>query len=219
MKRRRFVQKLLAAPAIPLVAAAAQEAPKPPLAPPPGNPTAQRTPQQGQAAPRLDTVAADVACEPDRSYFTPEQFAALEKLGDILVPPLKGRPGARDAHAPEFLDFLLSVSPADRQGLYRHGLNGLNAEAKKKFHRLFSELDSQEADEILRPLFVARPWDQDYPADPVKKFVAQVHEDLRSATMNSREWAESLAGDRQRGRGFGRGAAYYWKPIDPVVRS
>jgi hypothetical protein len=133
-----------------------------------------------------------------------------------LVPPLKGNPGALDAQAPEFLDFLLSVSPADRQLTYRNGLDGLNNQAKKQFQKPFPELDVRQADAILRPLLVIRPWAEDLPSEPLQNFIAQVHQDLRTATTNSRESAAAAAKSGRRfTRGFGT-TGFYWKPIDPV---
>jgi hypothetical protein len=68
----------------------------------------------------------------------------------------------------------------------------------------------------LRPLLVVRPWAEDFPSDPLQKFIAQVHEDLRAATENSREWAAaSEKSGRRFTRGF-RGSGYYWFPIDPI---
>ena len=61
-------------------------------------------------------------------FFTAQQFAALRKLSDLLHPPANSVPGALEAKAPEFLDFLLGQSSADRQQLYRIGLDGLNAQ-------------------------------------------------------------------------------------------
>src|SRR5579875_691601 len=218
MQRRRFVQRLLSTPAVPLVAAAVQETTKPQQQPPPQpNTPARQMPQQPQGVPKLAVVQADVISETERRYFTPDEFAALQKLAEVLMPPLKNNPGAVQAQAPEFLDFLISVSPADRQYLYRRGLDGLNAHAHQQFGKSFSELDGKQIDDMIRPLLVARPWPQDLPADPLKNFMAQVHEDLRTATVNSREWAEASANVRQRGRGF-RNIGYYWHPIDPVVR-
>lgn len=216
MKRRNFVQSLLIAPAAPATIAAQQTTPQQQPPPQPNTP-ARQVPRQPQEIPKLQVVQADLAADGDQRFFTAEQFAALEKLGSTLVPPLKGNPGAIDAHAPEFLDFLISVSPGDRQKLYRDGLDGLNAQAKKHFHKNFAELEAKEADEILRPLLVIRPWPEDLPSDPMKNFVAQVHQDLRTATMNSREWATAAAASGRRGRRSG-GVGYYWNPIDPVVR-
>lgn len=232
MKRRRFVRELFAVPAAPLVAAAAQQAAVAAQSAPPsvaptkaqaaGQPAA--TPERGlfrqpEGIPKLAVVETDLVSQTDQQFFTPEQFATLEKLADLLMPPLKKHPGAREAHAPEFLDFLISVSPAERQELYRSGLDGLTAAARERFRKGFSELDAKEADGILRPLLVARPWAESRPADPLKNFVSQVHDDLREATENSREWAEATPeAGRRRGRGFVRTVGYYWKPVDPVVR-
>jgi hypothetical protein len=217
MKRRKFVQSLLVAPAVPAAVAAQQTKPQQQPPPQPNTP-ARQLPRQPPDAPKLATIQADLACESDQRFFTTDQFAVLQKLGSILLPPLKGRPGALDAKAPEFLDFLIGVSPADRQKLYRAGLDGLNAEAKKQFHKPFSELDAGQAGSILRPLLVTRPWHQELPNDQMKNFLAQVHEDLRTATMNSREWADAAPGSARAGRVFGRGMGYYVSPIDPVVR-
>lgn len=132
------------------------------------------------------------------------------------MPPLKSNPGALDAQAPEFLDFLISVSPGDRQKMYQFGLESLEKHSKEKFGKSFCDLDGQQADSILRPLLVARPWPEDLPSDPLQSFLAQAHEDLRNATTNSREWA--AAADKSGhhfSRGF-RGSGYYWFPIDPI---
>jgi len=165
----------------------------------------------------LKVTGPDLTAETSQRFFSKDQFETLEKLGSVFMPPMKGNPGALEAQAPLFLDFLLSVSPAKRQDLYRNGLDQLNAQAKQKFSQSFAQLSAAQAGEILKPLMVVRPWTEDWPADPLKDFVAEAHEDLRKATANSREWAEAAA---KSGRRFNRGAqasGYYWKPIDPVV--
>jgi hypothetical protein len=165
----------------------------------------------------LTVTAPDLTAETRLKFFDKEQFAALEKLGGILMPPMKGNPGAVEAKAAEFLDFLIGVSPFDRQTLYKDGLDQLNGQAQSKFQKSFSQLDAAQAGSILKPLMVTRPWSEERPADPMKDFLAQAHDDIRRATINSREWAEAAA---KSGRRFNRGSqttGYYWKPIDPVV--
>jgi Gluconate 2-dehydrogenase subunit 3 len=221
IKRRRFVQSLLLTPAAPVVLAAAQA---PPVATPSQPPTApaatllrQGGRQQPTNVPHLKVTQPDVAAKTDQHFFSTEQFATLRKLGSVLMPPIKGNPGALDADAPEFLDFLISVSPAERRKLYQHGLDQLNAQANTQFHRPFAELDAAQVDAILRPQLVARYWAEDFPSDPLKNFVAQVHVDIRTATMNSREWFEAAAKSGHRfTRGF-NSQAMYWAPIDPIV--
>jgi Gluconate 2-dehydrogenase subunit 3 len=216
IKRRGFVRGLLLAPAAPLVLTAQQTAPTTQPAPQP-NPPAVQVPRQPQAAPKLPMTEVDVTAETERRFFSADQFAVLEKLGSVLMPPMKGNPGALDAHAPEFMDFLISVSPTDRQKLYRNGLDHLNAQAKQKFNRGFAELDATQADAILKPLLAVRLWPQDMPSDPIKNFIMQVHDDLRTATRNSREWAAAGgAPGRRFTRGFG-GSGLYLAPVDPIV--
>ena len=220
MKRRKFVQSLLVAPVAPAVAAAGQAVgPKttPQQQPvPQANTPARQVPRQPPQVPKLEVTAVDLAGQAAPHYFTAAQFATLRKLGGILVPPLKNNPGALEAQAPEFLDFLIGVSPGDRQKLYQSGLDSIENQSKDRFQKSFCDLDAQEADKILRPLLVARPWPEDLPSDPLQNFMAQVHEDLRTATMNSREWAASSEKSGHRfTRGF-RGSGYYWAPIDPI---
>ena len=214
MKRRRFIQALTATSAAPL--SIAQQTPTP-QTPEAAGPPGQRG-RTGQAVQQFATASPDVAA-PAPSFFNAGQFAALRRLGSLLVPPRDGYPGALDAGAPEFLDFLIGVSPADSRQLYRNGLDALNTQANKQCKKSFADLDDAQADAILRPLLVALAWEKEMPSDPVKHFVAQAHRDLLTATRNSREYstAASTSG-RRGGRGFGGGAGLYWLPIDPVYK-
>lgn len=222
IKRRKFVQTLLVAtPVAPAIAAAQQPAPPPSTAqqqpPPQANTPANQVPRQPTGIPKLPVTQPDLTAETRQKFFNADQYAALEKLGAVLVPPLKGNPGAVDAQAPEFLDFLISESLPDKQKLYRDGLDHLNAQAKSKFQKPFAQLDKSQVDAIVRPLLVARPWPQDLPSDPQQNFIAQAHEDLRTATMNSREWADARAKTGGTFMRRFRGAGMYWAPIDPIV--
>lgn len=215
MKRRNFVQSLLVVPA---TAVAAEQVVTPPAPTQTPAAAAARSPQNyrgAQNVPKLNLVQPDSAADTTTSFLSGPQLAALNKLAEVLVPPMKNHPGALDARAPEFLDFLVSRSPAPTQMLYRGGLDGLNASARKHFHKGFSELDAKEADSIIRPLLVARAWDREEPKDPMMRFITQVHADLRTATMNSAEWFEA-GSSSGRGR-FNSGRRQCWKPIDPRV--
>lgn len=220
MKRRKFVQSLLAAPAVPVVLEGAQASPPattPKQQPPPqANTPARQESRQPPSVAYLEVTEVDLTAAPAPHFFTSTQFANLRKLGAVMMPPLKNNPGALEAQAPEFLDFLISASPAPRQRSYQFGLDRVEAQAREKYQKSFCDLDAPQVDAILRPLLVARPWPEDLPDDPLKGFVAQVHEDLRTATMNSREWAAaSEKSGHHFTRGF-RGSGYYWFPIDPI---
>jgi Gluconate 2-dehydrogenase subunit 3 len=159
--------------------------------------------------PKLETSVADAVGEMAPRFFNLQQFAALQKLGDILMPPLNGAPGSSEAHAAEFLDFLIGESPADRQQLYRAGLDALNTAAHSRFNKPFAETDASQAAELLSPL--RAPWTFDPPADPLARFLREAKADVRTATLNSREYV--AAGSSSGRRGFG-GQGLYWYPLD-----
>ena len=116
MKRRHFVTAILAAPAAPALLAQ-----QPTVAPPTASSSAARQPAAGEA-PKLDTGIADQAGVTVTRFFTAQQLSALRKLGDVILPSINGAPGASEASAAEFLDFLVGQSAEDKQKLYRTGL-------------------------------------------------------------------------------------------------
>lgn len=193
MKRRSFIRTLAAAPAAPALLA-----------------------QQPAAAPTIDDAAPlevtspEAVGDPVAHFFTPNQFAALKRLADIVMPATAEAPGASDCHAPEFLDFLIAQSPPDRQQLYRAGLNALNAQARTRFNKAFADADAAQADSLLAPL--RDPWTYDPPTDPLAKFLRQAKLDLRKATLNSREYntAPGPAGNRLGVNGL------YWHSLDEL---
>ncbi len=189
---------MVAAPAVPAVLAQ-QPAP----ASLPG--AAART--SGEAAP-LEMTAADAAVQSVPRFFSETQYAALRKLSELIMPPMSGMPGALDAGAPEFLDFLIGTSPADRQHVYRSGLDLLNSNAQERFNKGFAELDASQAAVLLAPMREA--WTYDPPADPLANFLRTAKHDVRTATMHSREWSSSDSGGGRRPRGVG----LYWYPLD-----
>jgi hypothetical protein len=125
------------------------------------------------------------------------------------MPSVNDAPSALDARAPEFLDWLLSQSPQERQQLYRTGLDQLNAQSKKRFSKSFAEVDAKQAAELLSPL--REPWTFDPPADPLARFLRAAKQDVRTATTNSREYAAAAASAGRRG---GAGVGLYWFPLD-----
>lgn len=217
MKRRRFFRAMAAAPLAPALlaqgTAPANNNPAPTSPAPPAldavTPPAplNRTPMAAPA--KLETAVADEAADMAPKFFNATQFATLKKLSATLMPPIDGAPGALDAAAPEFLDFLLSESPRDRQQLYLKGLDLLNSEAKKRFNKPYGDVDASQAATLLAPL--KQPWTYDPPADPLAGFLRAAKVDVRTATLNSREYsvAATRAGNRR-----GAGTGLYWFPID-----
>jgi hypothetical protein len=188
MKRRSVLQSFLSVPA---AVAVAQDVK-------PANPETPKTP----------ATDAEAASDPVVKTFNPTQFAALRRLGEIIVPASQDTPGAKEAGAAEFLDFLIGVSPAERVTLYKAGLDRLNSEAMKRYKKPFGEISAGQAEPILAPLNAA--WSYRAPADPLAKFLRSAKSDLLEATGNSREYIAAVS-KRRRSAG---GAGQYWYPSE-----
>jgi hypothetical protein len=213
MRRRDFVKGVVAVP-VAASTALGQQAPlssntTPPVAAPAASAPGRRGMSEFKTPP-VASVVPDAIASPDLHFFSKSQLAALRRLSDLFMPPLNGNPGALQAQAAEFLDFLVGASDADRQLLYRQGLDRSNAEAEKQFGKPFAELNAEQADKIVRPALLA--WMTDHPpTEPFARFIAIAHQDIRTATMNSEAWHIAAVSSGERAPGVG----LLWRPIDP----
>jgi hypothetical protein len=206
MLRRDFVRSLVAVGLLPRALLGQQTANPAPPPPAPVPWTLGLNPK----TPLPVTETADEVAEGEASFFTALQIAALTRLCELLLPALDGKPGAVEAGTPEFLDFLIGKSGEARKKVYQRGLDWLNAEAKLKHQRPFAELDAGQADAVIKPWL--RTWMNDHPPlETHADFVNIAHEDIRTATMNSKAWddASSAAGQDWVTGGL------YWSPIEP----
>ena len=89
----------------------------------------------------IASIVPDAVAQTNANFFSEQQFATLRRLSEILLPALKGYPGAKEAGTPEFIDFLIGVSPRERQEMYQFGLDRLDAESKNRFGQTFAALD------------------------------------------------------------------------------
>ena len=158
------------------------------------------------------TAVVDGITETERRFFTPPQLATLVRLCDVLLPPIGDKPGALQAGTPLFLDFLIGSSTAVRKKVYTGGLNWLDSESQKKDGKPFAKLDEAQAGAMLKPWL--RTWMSDHPpTEPHAEFVSIAHDDIRTATVNSKVWnqAHSTGGQQSTETGL------YWFPIDPDI--
>jgi hypothetical protein len=160
----------------------------------------------------LNTLIPDAVAQTDAHFFGEQQTLTLRRLCGLLMPALKGFPGALDVGAPEFLDFLIGVSPRQQQQMYQSGLDWLDTEARSKFEVPFAKVTDAQADALIRPWL--RAWMSDHPpAEPHARFINLAHQDIRLATVNSQAWneaARAVSGDAT-------GLDLYWYPVDPDV--
>jgi hypothetical protein len=205
MRRRDFVRAVLAVGAAPKLLLGQQATtPAPPPAPVPWllglN---SKTPM-----PRVE--AADEVAIAHLRFFSPKQMGTLTRLSDVLMPSVGDKPGAVRAQTPTFLDFLIGSSSEERQRLYCGGLDWLEAESKKKFSTEFSQLTDQQAGELLKPWM--RTWLNDHPpTEEHADFINIAHDDIRTATVNSREWSAAP----QKSTQPRTEEELYWSPIQP----
>jgi hypothetical protein len=200
MNRRTILRSILAIPGAAAVPAGilAQE---PVQLPSPAKPAPSETPL-------TPTINADSLAETEIHTFKPEQFSALKRLGEILEPSSKEAPGANDAQVAEFLDFLIGQSPAAIVDLYRGGLDALNAQAHQLYGKAFDAVTEAEAAPILAPL--REPWSYTPPAAVLPRFLRLAKDDVRRATLTSREYITVVSLRRRNAGGSGQ----YWYPVD-----
>ncbi|MGA7524191.1 MAG: gluconate 2-dehydrogenase subunit 3 family protein [Acidobacteriaceae bacterium] len=223
MQRRDFVKAALAA-SVSSRTLLGQNSPAQvaPSAPPPTPPAAAAAPAPGpvpwmrglmEAKPlHLTPPVPDGVAGTTTRFFSDRQMATLRQLCELLMPPLKGYPGAIDAGTPEFLDFLISISPADRRHMYASGLDWLDAEARNKFQVPFDAVTAAQADALIRPWL--RAWMSDHPpTEPHAHFINVAQSDIRTATINSEKWNQTEVTLGSQPSGFG----LYWYPVDPDI--
>ncbi len=208
MRRRDFVRAVIAVGASPkllLSQQAATAAPPPPAPVPWLLGLTPKTP-----IPQVEN--ADQIALAELRFFTPQQMATLTRLSDVLMPPIDQKPGAVQAQTPIFLDFLIGDSPDTRKQVYSEGLDWLDAEAKKKFNVEFAKLTDEQADALLKPWL--RTWMNDHPPEEKHAgFVNIAHDDIRTATVNSKAWfAAPQVGAEPRTQ-----EELYWSPIEPDI--
>jgi hypothetical protein len=161
----------------------------------------------------MTPLVPDAVAQTNTHFFSDRQFATLRRLCEILMPSYNGFPGATEAGAPEFLDFLIGISPADRQQMYQSGLDRLDSEGRQRFGFSFGAVNAAQADQLIRPWL--RTWMSDHPpTEPYARFINLAHSDIRTATVNSQAWSEaaSAAGNDTPDVGL------YWFPVDPDLR-
>lgn len=141
-------------------------------------------------------------------FFTPAEFVSFRRLADLIMPRVEEEPGAVDAKAPEFLDFLLSESPAEVQMLYRNGVRDLEKQSLQRHKQSFAKLPDSGVAEVLSPLHAS--WTYQGPTEPFAQFLQASKIAFYQATVNSREWADTQSSRRRGAAGMNN----YYLPVE-----
>jgi hypothetical protein len=209
MQRRDFIRSLLSL-FVAAKAAFPQQRLNDPTLPPPA--PVPWTLGLNSQTPMPVTELADEVAAAELSFFTPLQMRTLTRLCDVLLPPLNGKPGAVQAQTPLFLDFLIGSSAEPRQKVYANGLDWLEETAQAKYKRGFAQLDDPQTAEVIQPWL--RTWMSDHPPTEARAdFINIAHDDIRTATVNSKAWNDvpSVGAEPKTEEGI------YWLPIEPDV--
>ncbi len=207
MKRRAVLRSIVALPAAATLSAqqdvtAARDKglpAGPPLVPP------------GIAeTPDTPVIPADQTADNIVTTFSPEQMATLSRLGELIIPPWNGNPGAREAGAAAFLDFLIGCSPESRINLYKNGLDTLHYRSQERFGKPFAAISPEEADVLLTPLRELWTYGRASSGDEFSAFLLAAKGDLLRATINSRPYIDAVSQVRRPRNA----SAFYWYPLD-----
>jgi hypothetical protein len=210
MKRRDFVRTLVSFFVAGKAAFSQQQHVGDPTLPPPA-PVPWFTGLNSRT-PIPATELADHVAATDLTFFTPLQMGTLTRLSDVLLPPLNGKAGAVKAQTPMFLDFLIGSSSETRKKTYSGGLDWLEASAQAKYKTAFAQLDDEQAGELLKPWL--RTWMSDHaPTEPHADFINIAHDEIRTATVNSKAWNEVPSINAEPSTEVD----VYWLPIEPDV--
>jgi Gluconate 2-dehydrogenase subunit 3 len=105
-------------------------------------------------------------------FFTPLEYATIERLTDIVI-PTDDTPGAREAGVSEFIDLMVSRD-SKLQPDFRAGLAWLNSHSRKTMGRPFLELPTAHQSAMLESLAYKnkfRPGEE-----PGRQFFARIRE-------------------------------------------
>jgi len=95
-------------------------------------------------------AAASVGHHTERPpFFSDAQRAMVDRLADIIIPADEQSPGAHDAGVVRFIDLLAGASPQPRQQQWIRGLEAVDAEARSRFHKPFSECERSQQEQIV----------------------------------------------------------------------
>jgi len=83
-------------------------------------------------------------------FFTSPEYALVETLADLIIPS-DDTPGAKEAGASEFIDFMVSADPS-LQPHFRYGLAWIDAHSRYHFRKPFGEIDRAQQTELLEHL-------------------------------------------------------------------
>ncbi|MCC6392439.1 MAG: gluconate 2-dehydrogenase subunit 3 family protein [Bryobacterales bacterium] len=105
----------------------------------------------GQHAHDPDHPAGALPSKP--SYFTESEFETVKSLADLII-PRTDTPGAVDAAAPFYIDYVVN-SNEEWKRQFRDGLAWLDRQSSSKYGKRFHDLEEAQQTALVTPLAAA----------------------------------------------------------------
>lgn len=85
-------------------------------------------------------------------FFTAEENRAVTELSERIIPADDSSPGAKGARVNEFIDFMVSESPAENKKQWRDGLAAINKMSRDKFGVAVADASVDQQVELLKEI-------------------------------------------------------------------
>jgi gluconate 2-dehydrogenase gamma chain len=118
------------------------------------------------AAAAQQAIAKRKAAGAAPKFFTPAQHRTVDVLSELIIPADDRSPGAKAAQVADYIDFVLSESPADAKAQWTVGLAALDAASSTQFGKAFADATPEQQTTLLTD--VAR--NEFNPTTPLEKF-------------------------------------------------
>ena len=86
------------------------------------------------------------------AFLNDDDAATVAAFTERLMPGAPGKPGARDAGVPNYIDLALAGAYSDMQDFYRRGLSSLEGYCRNTYKESFARLDPARQDEVITAL-------------------------------------------------------------------
>ncbi len=82
-------------------------------------------------------------------YFKADQMALIATISELIIPTDDHSPGAIAAEVPEFIDLMISESPAETKQLWTDGLAAMDKLSQTQYQKAFNAASSDQQTAIL----------------------------------------------------------------------
>jgi len=82
-------------------------------------------------------------------FFSADQLALVATISELIIPTDDHSPGAKAAEVPEFIDLMISESPAEAKKLWTDGLAAVDKMSQEKYSSAFNKATGEQQVALL----------------------------------------------------------------------